>query len=391
MVELLVENTKTYLRSRQGVVEPIIDSTVIQAVIECMLEVGEGGGGADAKAEAARHGIEGLNLGDGIYVYNVMNDVKPYDYQRTTKEWVAAHNPPKIFAGPDHKAKMYADRYHVLLQRLLLESKLVLEADASNGSLLPGQRVLTPVESLVGNTGRKLTFGLISRLQDDRSRRWSIEDLHQVYPVELEVSDVDHLVTDGCFVLAEGEMVGDGEKRFRISNIEVPAAVARQVSEEKDEVPPQIFGGNLTDEQLRVLANSEAENPEGMYVVLCETHLDSSRVLDKLADVFQGYEESAPPALYVFMGSFCSASFVPTSEGVKSYREGFERLKFMMRNLTNHVQRGTRFIFIPGPKDPGAQSLPRMPLSGYLTADLAKDIPGVIMATNPCRIRHFSR
>jgi len=94
MVELLVENTKTYLRSRQGVVEPIIDSTVIQAVIECMLEVGEGGGGADAKAEAARHGIEGLNLGDGIYVYNVMNDVKPYDYQRTTKEWVAAHNPP---------------------------------------------------------------------------------------------------------------------------------------------------------------------------------------------------------------------------------------------------------------------------------------------------------
>jgi len=392
MVELLVENTKTYLRSRQGVVEPIIDSSVIEAVIECMVEVGGvQGGGVDATAEAARQGIEGLDLGDGICVYNVMTDVKPYDYQRTTKEWLAAHNPPKIFAGPDHKAKMYADRYHVLLQRLLLESKLVLEADASNGSLLPGQRVLTPVESLVGNAGRKLTFGLISRLQDDQSRRWSIEDLHQIYPLELEVPDVDHLVTDGCFVLAEGEMVGDGEKRFRVSNLEVPAAVSRQISEEKDQVPPQAFGGTLTDEQLRVLANSEADNPEGMYVVLCETHLDSSRVLDKLADVFQGYEESAPPAVYVFMGSFCSASFVPTSEGVKSYREGFERLKFMMRNLTNHVQRGTRFIFIPGPKDPGAQSLPRMPLGGYLTADLAKDIPGVIMAANPCRIRHFSR
>jgi len=35
--------------------------------------------------------------------------------------------------------------------------------------------------------------------------------------------------------------------------------------------------------------------------------------------------------------------------------------------------------------------LPRVPLPDYLTSDLAKEMPGVIMATNPCRIRHFSR
>merc|ERR1711924_434682 len=52
---------------------------------------------------------------------------------------------------------------------------------------------------------------------------------------------------------------------------------------------------------------------------------------------------------------------------------------------------GTRFIFIPGPRDPGAQMLPRTPLTNYLTSDIAKDIPGVILATNPCRMRHFSR
>merc|ERR1712224_296385 len=32
-----------------------------------------------------------------------------------------------------------------------------------------------------------------------------------------------------------------------------------------------------------------------------------------------------------------------------------------------------------------------MPLSDYLTTDIAKEIPGVIMATNPCRIRHLNR
>merc|ERR1719188_2899005 len=91
------------------------------------------------------------------------------------------------------------------------------------------------------------------------------------------------------------------------------------------------------------------------------------------------------------MGSFCSAAFVPTSEGVKSYREGFERLKFKLGKLSRHIEHRTRFIFIPGPKDPGAQMLPRMPLAGYVTAEIAKEIPHVIMASNPCRVRHFTR
>mmetsp|Transcript_58691 Transcript_58691/g.132296 ORF Transcript_58691/g.132296 Transcript_58691/m.132296 type:complete len:550 (+) Transcript_58691:51-1700(+) len=387
MAEALVENTKTYLRSRQGVVEPVIDSDVIQAVIDCMLEAAKGGAGPTAE-EATRQGIEGLELGDGVHVYNVMTDVRLFDYQRATRGWVASPNRVKIFPGSDVKAKIYADRYHMLLQRLLLEGKIVTEAEAAAGAVLPGQRVLTLVESLVGNPGKKLTFGLLKRIHDEATRRWAIEDLHQMYPLELCVEDSDHLMTDGSFVLAEGELVND---TFRVCHLEVPPAVTRRVTEEKDQVPPQAFGGDLTDEQLKVLAINESENSDGMYVVLCEVHLDNVQVLEKLGDVFQGYEDSSPPSVYVFMGSFCSSAFLPTAEGVRSYRDGFERLKFMMRNLTNHVQRGTRFIFIPGPRDPGAQTLPRMPLTGYLTSDLARDIPGVILATNPCRVRHFSR
>merc|ERR1719253_2281580 len=97
-----------------------------------------------------------------------------------------------------------------------------------------------------------------------------------------------------------------------------------------------------------------------------------------------------PPTAYVFMGSFCSSHFVPTAEGVKSYREGFERLKLLLRRLPNHVAKNTRFIFVPGPKDPGPSTLPRTPLAGYMTSDIARDIPGVVLATNPCRMRHFS-
>mmetsp|Transcript_49769 Transcript_49769/g.115497 ORF Transcript_49769/g.115497 Transcript_49769/m.115497 type:complete len:550 (-) Transcript_49769:89-1738(-) len=385
--ELLVEHTKAFLRSRQGVVQPIIDSDVIQNVINCMTEVP--GGQEDPNAqESARQGIEGFDLGDGIYVYNVLTDVKPYDYQRGTREWTLSPSKAHLFPGAEAKAKIYADRYHVLLQRLLTEGKMIMENEAMSGAVLPGQRILTPVESLVGNPGKKLTFGLIKRVHDESARRWAIEDLHQVFPLEIQVTDSDHLMTDGSFVLAEGELVGD---KFRVWRLEVPPAIPRQVSELKDQFPPQAFGGSLTDEQLRTLSLSEPESPDAMYVIFCEVHFDSARVLEKLDDVFQGYEESTPPAVYIFMGSFSSSAFIPTADGIKAYREGFERLKFMMQGLVNHIQRGTRFVFIPGPTDPGAQTLPRMPLSNYLTADLAKDTPGVIMGTNPCRVRHFSK
>jgi len=139
------------------------------------------------------------------------------------------------------------------------------------------------------------------------------------------------------------------------------------------------------------LARAEEDNQEGMYVVLSEVHLDSTRTIEKLSELLQGYESSTPPVAYVFMGSFCSSSFVATKDGVQRYRDGFDRLKFMMRNLPNHVERGTRFLFVPGPNDPGAGTLPRAPISDYMTANLAKDIPGVIMATSPCRVRHFSK
>lgn len=179
--------------------------------------------------------------------------------------------------------------------------------------------------------------------------------------------------------------------KFLVKKLEVPLAVERSITDERDEMPLQMFGGNVTEEQVHLMRQQEEFNSDGMYVTLSEVHLDNVIVLERLADLFHGYEQSAPPAAYVFMGNFYSSPFLPTQEGVKNYREGFERLKLLMSNIPNHVERGTRFIFIPGPRDPGAQMLPRTPLTNYLTSDIAKDIPGVTLATNPCRIRHFSR
>eukprot|EP00929_Paragymnodinium_shiwhaense_P029281 TRINITY_DN16813_c0_g1_i1.p1 TRINITY_DN16813_c0_g1~~TRINITY_DN16813_c0_g1_i1.p1 ORF type:complete len:561 (-),score=121.19 TRINITY_DN16813_c0_g1_i1:208-1890(-) len=393
-VEELVEYTKAYFRARQGVVDPIIDSHVIQAVIKCMVDAAEehaAGEGIEgvSKSDVARQNVEQMDLGDGVQVYNVMTDVQLFQYNQASKDWLPAVRKPALFPSSEAKAKIYTERYHCLWQRLVLQGEMVPEAQARDVQLLPGQSVLTPVGSLIGNPGRKLTFGLISREHDEGIRRWCIEDLHKKYPIELEVKESENLLTDGCFVLAVGELI-DGAL-FRISKLDMPSAVPRVVSIENDPIPRMAFGGSLTDEQVETLFKAEFQNQEGMYVVLSEVHLDNPRTVERLQDLFKGYEGSAPPIAYVFMGSFCSTAFVPTGDGVRSYREGFERLKYMMRNLPNHVQNGTRFIFVPGPNDPGAATLPKAPLADYLTADVRKEVPGVIMGSNPCRIRHFSR
>merc|ERR1740121_2982932 len=105
-----------------------------------------------------------MDLGDGVQVYDATTDVRPFEFRRATKEWVPASQYSSIFASSNAKAKIYHERYQILLQRMLLEGKLVLEEDVSFNGLIPGQRVLTKVESLKGNPGNKIVFGLISHV-----------------------------------------------------------------------------------------------------------------------------------------------------------------------------------------------------------------------------------
>lgn len=395
MAEMLVAHTKNYFRTHQGTVDPIIDTEVIQRVITIMHDQSSGVDPNDPKAfEAARLGVETMNLGDGVQVYSALKDVIPYEFDRANKEWRQRHDGANLFPGVSAKARIYADRYHIIWQRLLIQGPYVAEVDAAAGGALPGQQVLTPVESLVGNLGSKVTFGLLSRAPDDgnQARRWTIEDINRAYPIEFDENAYSmwnhQLVTDGSFVLAEGTMTRDC---FQAKRIVIPETIPRSLSEERDQVPVQVFGGSYTDDELGVLKQAEVDNADGLYVVFSEVHLDSVRNGEKLADIFQGYEGATPPSAYIFMGSFCSTPFLPTADGIKAYREGFERLKLMMQHLPNHVKCRTRFIFIPGPQDPGPQRLPQAPLADYVTANIAKEIPNVILATNPCRIRHFTK
>lgn len=56
------------------------------------------------------------------------------------------------------------------------------------------------------------------------------------------------------------------------------------------------------------------------------------------------------------------------------------------------LQEESKFIFVPGPGDPGPGSvLPRPALPAYFTSDLRQLLPTAVFASNPCRLRLYTQ
>lgn len=59
---------------------------------------------------------------------------------------------------------------------------------------------------------------------------------------------------------------------------------------------------------------------------------------------------------------------------------------------SNCVQEESKFIFVPGPTDPGpANVLPRPALPAYFTSELRQLLPTAVFASNPCRLRLYTQ
>jgi DNA polymerase epsilon subunit 2 len=57
-----------------------------------------------------------------------------------------------------------------------------------------------------------------------------------------------------------------------------------------------------------------------------------------------------------------------------------------------HIAKEGRFVIIPGPNDPGLGAiLPRPPIPSVFTTSLRNKVKHVHFASNPCRVRYFSK
>eukprot|EP00986_Skeletonema_menzelii_P013832 scaffold8470_cov118-Skeletonema_menzelii.AAC.6 len=291
------------------------------------------------------------------------------------------------------KVDMFNQRYALIQQRILrqdiFQPKLVTNRLGRSAQNNGGTHTITPVESLLGRSGRRFLLGMIVQVEEGN---YYLEDHTAQVPLNLSDASLltDGFVTENSVVLIEGEAI-DGV--LHVHNMGSPIVENRLDSIKAIGLQnSDIFNSIGSLSEYEKLREQEIEHGEdGMFVVLSDVYLDSPAVIEKIERMLEGYSDFNPLPIFVFMGNFTSKPLSSASEGTKAMISYFEDLANVICKFPNVANEG-RFVFIPGPNDPGITGvLPRGPIPNYFTSALRSKVKNVMLASNPCRMRFFTK
>jgi len=298
-----------------------------------------------------------------------------------------------MLGGPSHKVDMMLQRYTLVQQRILRQglfrqSNETTTSFSSNDGKVSSHKI-TPVESLLGCNEKRMLLGMIVQVEEGQ---YYLEDHTAQVPLDLSHAEIhtNGFITETCIVLVEGEMV-DGTLHVNgighpppESRLDAIDTIGLQNSDMFHAIPTlsELY-------KLRMLENKLGE--EGMFVIISDLHLDKPQTLSKLESLFEGFHEMMPLPVFVFMGNFTSKPVSASKDGHQTIMQYYDDLANVISQFPNIAKNG-RIIFIPGPNDPGMGGImPRPPIPNYFTGSLKAKVRHAFFASNPCRIRYFSK
>ncbi|XP_066539061.1 DNA polymerase epsilon subunit 2 [Hoplias malabaricus] len=367
------------------VIERILDAVEKQPLSSSMIELSVAETAVQDCSQSCDETIDN--------VFNIVGafDVPRYIYSTERKKFLPIsmtnHPAPGLCGKARDKAELFRERYTILEQRTHRHELFTPPVIGSAPDEGRNKFQLKTVEALLGSTaklGEIIVLGMITQIKEGK---FFLEDL--TGSVQLNISKAQFhsgLYTESCFVLAEGwyEDSVFHVNAFGFPPIE-PSATTRAYYGNVN-----FFGGPSATavKASAKLKQLEEENEDAMFVIVSDLWLDSVEVLEKLQTMFSGYS-AIPPTCFIFCGNFSSAPYGKNQ--VKSLKES---LKTLAELICEHptIQKSSRFVFVPGPEDPGPSTiLPRPPLAEYITEDFRQLVPFSVFTTNPCRIQYCSQ
>lgn len=332
---------------------------------------------------AIHSGVESKDLeAEGVFEIIDAFKMKKRKYDCVGKRF---HEVPlgSRYGSSKDQAEVFRERYEVLLQRILRFKNLRHARDAASGYDRGDHYEITTTQDLLGESGVKCILGLISEVKEGEV--W-LEDTHGNVKVELPSESViqeSGFYTYHSFILAEGEMI-DGV--FKVNLLAFPPYEGR---ERALNVHPNLDFVPQNKKQILI----EAEEQQNCsFVFLSNVHLDEPRVtqaLERLLSTYASIEN--PPVLIVMMGNFTKERLGNKPANIKRLQSLFDNLCDMICRYRNLVE-GTKFVFSPGPQDPGlGNSIPRPGLAKMLVRKLAARLSDVHFPSSPFRIRWFTQ
>ncbi|KAL8041773.1 hypothetical protein ABFS82_09G005700 [Erythranthe guttata] len=357
----------------------ILDKEPVLKVVSLLLE-------AEAAVEESPTSSGYGSAGSALRIIDAF-DFPKFRYDPIKKLFHKLTGNLPIHGDASAKVILYRDRFLLLSQSLSRDphfSRPVFGNDISDY----GSCQISPIQSLVGQTGKKWVMGLISQLEDGH---FYLEDLTAAVEVDLSNARITTgFFAENTIVVAEGEMLLDGI--FQVKTCGFPPLEEREKSMAMFSGIDSFGGGSLTKEETIRLEELEKGAVNDMFVILSDVWLDNEETMGKLETILGGYEnETVVPSLFVFMGNFCSHPCNLSFNSYSSIRSLFGKLGRMIA-VHQRLKEHSRFLFIPGPDDIGPSNvLPRCSLPKYITEELQNLIPNAVFLSNPCRIKFYTQ
>ncbi|OWK09819.1 POLE2 [Cervus elaphus hippelaphus] len=278
------------------------------------------------------------------------------------------HPAPNLFGTARDKAELFRERYTILHQRTHRHELFTPPVIGSHPDESGSKFQLKTIETLLGSTskiGDVIVLGMITQLKEGK---FFLEDPTGTIQLDLSWFE-DQVFHVNAFGFPPTEP--SSTTRAYYGNI-------------------NFFGGpsNTSVKTSAKLKQLEDENKDAMFVFISDVWLDQVEVLEKLHIMFSGYSP-APPTCFILCGNFSSAPYGKNQ--VQALKDSLKTLADIICEYPN-IHQSSRFVFVPGPEDPGFGSiLPRPPFAESITNEFRQRVPFSVFTTNPCRIQYCTQ
>ncbi|XP_016981389.1 DNA polymerase epsilon subunit 2 [Drosophila rhopaloa] len=327
----------------------------------------------------------GLDEGETVFALIDAFTVPRFRYNQRIKKFEPDTQPRQLLTAPRMKSEYMQQRYAMLLQKTLrhdLFAPVVIQ-DGVGAEAQAKKFKLQFAENLLATSAMKeaVVLGLLTQLKEGK---FYVEDPTGCVQLDLTGARFHAgFFCEGCFVLAEGNY---NNGVLKVDGLGFPPAEPATSSR-------AFFGTANTwgGESAKLLKYSprlqelERTNTETTIVFLSDVRLDLPVVMDKLRQLFVGYD-SCPPQAIVLMGPFTASA-----RNHHELRHHLDALGALAAGC-EQLKKQTDLILVPSSEDPTAPNiLPRAPIPECLAAGLLKTWPRTQLATNPCRLQYCTQ
>ncbi|CAO2586461.1 DNA polymerase epsilon subunit 2 [Lemmus lemmus] len=318
------------------------------------------------------------------HIFNIIGafDIPHFVYNSERKKFLPLsmtdHAAPTLFGTARGKAELYRERYTILHQRTHRHELFTPPVIGSHPEESGSKFQLKTIETLLGSTskvGDVIVLGMITQLKE-------IGDF---------CSLIHCFMWDG-FVFSKKVFFFLGWFEDQVFHVNAFGFPPTEPSSTTRAYYGNInfFGGpsNASVKTSAKLRQLEEENKDAMFVFVSDVWLDQVQVLEKLHVMFSGYSP-APPTCFILCGNFSSAPYGKNQ--VQALKDSLKSLADIICEYPS-IHQSSRFVFVPGPEDPGFGSiLPRPPLAESITKEFRERVPFSVFTTNPCRIQYCTQ